>query len=149
MIKTFPNHDKTHIVRKFWVSRIHILRQKWYLDRDVICNGRMHTIKFNVTRLLFLVLGLCLSKISWELQFLWNQLQIWNTTWLDTWLWLSVIYRLWVHFVTPTFVNDPVIAKQMSKFHFFLIVIDLESPENCPRLVWFRSSKKPGTSLQK
>jgi len=25
----------------------------------------------------------------------------------------------WVHFVKPPFVNDPVIAKQMTKFNFF------------------------------
>jgi len=54
----------------------------------------------------------------------------------------------WVHFVMPPFVNDPVIAKQMTNLNFFLIIIDLESPKNCPRLVWFRSGKKPGTSSQ-
>jgi len=36
----------------------------------------------------------------------------------------------------------------MAKFNFFLIIIDLDSPENCPRLVWLRSGEKPGTSLQ-
>jgi len=44
MIKIFSNLDK-HIVRKVWISRFHILWQKWYLDRTVlICYGRMHTI---------------------------------------------------------------------------------------------------------
>jgi len=35
MIKTFSNLDKTHIVRKVWVSRFQMLWQNWYLDRNV------------------------------------------------------------------------------------------------------------------
>ena len=59
------------------------------------------------------------------------------------------IYRLLSVFCHAPFLNDPVTATQMPKFNFFLIIIDLESPENCPRLVWFRSGEKPGTSSQK
>jgi len=41
---------------------------------------QLNSMEFNDTRWLFVVLRL--NKISRELQFLWYQLQIWNTTWL-------------------------------------------------------------------
>ena len=47
------------------------------------------------------------------------------------------------------FKNDPVIANQRTKFNFFLIIIDLESPQNITAVVWFRSGEKPRTSSQK
>ena len=47
------------------------------------------------------------------------------------------------------FKNDPVIANQRTKFNIFLIIIDLECPENVTAVVWFRSGKKPRTSSQK
>ena len=55
----------------------------------------------------------------------------------------------WVFFCPAPFLNDPVTARQMQKFHFFSIIIDLETPENCARLVWFRLGQKPRTSSQK
>jgi len=45
---------------------------------------QLNSMEFNGNWWLFLVLRL--NKISWELQFLWYQLQIWNITWLDLWL---------------------------------------------------------------
>ncbi len=34
-----------------------------------------------------------------------------------------------VYVATPTFLNEPIIANQRTKFHFFSMIIDLESPE--------------------
>ncbi len=65
---------------------------------------------------------------------------------LSFYLWFIGI---WVYFDTPLSLNDPVLETQRSKFNFFSIIIDLESPENRPRLVWLRSGEKPGTSSQK
>ncbi len=48
-----------------------------------------------------------------------------------------------------SFLNDTVIANERTKFKIFLIIIDLESPENITAVVWSRLSKKPGTSSQK
>ena len=41
------------------------------------------------------------------------------------------------------------LATENRKFQFFSIIIDLQTPKNISALVWFRSDKKPGTSLQK
>ncbi len=48
-----------------------------------------------------------------------------------------------------SFLNDPIIANQRTKFNIFSIIIDLESPENITAVVWSRLSEKPGTSSQK
>ncbi len=53
---------------------------------------------------------------------------------------------LWVCVATPTFLNEPIIANQRTKFHFFSIIIDLESPEIITAVVWSRLRKKPETS---
>ncbi len=42
---------------------------------------------------------------------------------------------------TPTFLNEPIIANQRTKFHFFSIIIDLESPEIITAVVWSRLRK--------
>ncbi len=53
---------------------------------------------------------------------------------------------LWVCVATPTFLNEPILANQRTKFHFFSIIIDLESPEIITAVVWSRLRKKPETS---
>ena len=50
---------------------------------------------------------------------------------------------------TPLFLYYPFTANQRTKFNIFLIIIDLESPQNITAVVWFRSGKKPRTSSQK
>jgi len=54
---------------------------KWILNLEMYSFVTAECIQLNS----FLVLHL--NTISRELQFLWYQLQIWNTTWLDIWLW--------------------------------------------------------------
>ncbi len=49
----------------------------------------------------------------------------------------------------PLFLNEPIIANQSTKFHFFSIIIDLDSPEIITAVVWSRLRKKPETSSQK
>ncbi len=46
------------------------------------------------------------------------------------------------------FLNELIKANQMTKFHFFSIIIDLESPEIITKVVWSKLSKKPETSSQ-
>jgi len=41
------------------------------------------------------------------------------------------------------------LATGTRNFNIFLIIIDLQTPENISALVWFRSGKNPGTSSQK
>ncbi len=48
---------------------------------------------------------------------------------------------LWVCVATPTFLNEPILANQRTKFHFFSIIIDLESPEIITAVVWSRLRK--------
>ncbi len=47
------------------------------------------------------------------------------------------------------FLNELILANQRTKFHFFSMIIDLESPEIITAVVWLRLRKKPETSLQK
>ncbi len=47
------------------------------------------------------------------------------------------------------FLNELILANQRTKFHFFSIIIDLESPEIITKVVWLRLRKKPETSSQK
>ncbi len=49
----------------------------------------------------------------------------------------------------PLFLNEPIIANQSTKFHFFSIIIDLDIPEIITAVVWSRLRKKPETSSQK
>ncbi len=42
----------------------------------------------------------------------------------------------------PLLVNEPIKANQRTKFHFFSIIIDLESPEIITAVVWSRLRKK-------
>ncbi len=49
----------------------------------------------------------------------------------------------------PLLVNEPIKANQWTKFHFFSIIIDLESPEIITAVVWSRLRKKPETSSKK
>ncbi len=46
----------------------------------------------------------------------------------------------------PLVVNEPIKANQRTKFHFFSIIIDLESPEIITAVVWSRLRKKTETS---
>ncbi len=46
----------------------------------------------------------------------------------------------------PLFLNEPILNNQITKFHFFSIIIDLESPEIITAVVWSRLRKKPETS---
>ncbi len=46
----------------------------------------------------------------------------------------------------PLMVNEPIKANQRTKFHFFSIIIDLESSEIITAVVWSRLRKKPETS---
>ncbi len=46
------------------------------------------------------------------------------------------------------FLNELIKANQRTKFHFFSIIIDLESPEIITTVVWLRLSKKTETSTQ-
>ncbi len=41
----------------------------------------------------------------------------------------------------PLMVNEPIKANQRTKFHFFSIIIDLESPEIITAVVWSRLRK--------
>ncbi len=47
------------------------------------------------------------------------------------------------------FLNELILANQRTKFHFFSIIIDLESPEIITAVVWSRLRKNQRTSLQK
>ncbi len=47
------------------------------------------------------------------------------------------------------FLNELILANQRTKFHFFSIIIDLESPEIITAVVWSRLRKNPETSSQK
>ncbi len=49
----------------------------------------------------------------------------------------------------PLVLNEPIIANQRTKIHFFSIIIDLESPEIIIAVVWSRLRKKPETSSKK
>ncbi len=49
----------------------------------------------------------------------------------------------------PLVVNEPIKANQRTKFHFFSIIIDLESPEIITAVVWSILRKKPETSSKK
>ncbi len=57
------------------------------------------------------------------------------------------IYRLLGLFVHAPFLNEPIISNQRTKFYIFLIIIDLESPENITTVVWSRLSEKPETTV--
>ncbi len=41
------------------------------------------------------------------------------------------------------FLNELILANQRTKFHFFSMIIDLESPEIITAVVWLRLRKKP------
>ncbi len=47
------------------------------------------------------------------------------------------------------FLNELILANQRTKFHFFSIIIDLESPKIITAVVWSRLRKKTETSSQK
>ncbi len=47
------------------------------------------------------------------------------------------------------FFNELILTNQRTKFHFFSIIIDLESPEIITAVVWLRLRKNPETSSQK
>ncbi len=49
----------------------------------------------------------------------------------------------------PLVLNELILANQRTKFHFFSMIIDLESPEIITAVVWSRLRKKPETSSQK
>ncbi len=50
---------------------------------------------------------------------------------------------------TPNFLYEPIIANQRTKFHFFSIIMYLESPEIITAVVLSRLRKKPETSSKK
>ncbi len=47
------------------------------------------------------------------------------------------------------FLNELILANQRTKFHFFSMIIDLESPEIITAVVLLRLRKKTETSSQK
>ncbi len=49
----------------------------------------------------------------------------------------------------PLLVNEPIKANQRTKFHFFSIIIDLESPEIITAVFDRDWEKKPETSSKK
>ncbi len=67
-----------------------------------------------------------------------------------TFIKFQVLFRFYRPLVmcTRPFLNELILANQRTKFHFFSIIIDLESPE-ITAVVWSRLRKKPETSSQK
>jgi len=89
VLKVHPKTLLEHIVhnllsKPFIILTKHILSERSESQGSIFSildsNLFVNSMEFNGTRWLFLLLRL--NKISWELQFFWYPLYIWNTTWL-------------------------------------------------------------------